>query len=218
MCTSVTIEKCSIAAAIAMALLQCPLANAEEAAGAASADAERKGEEKSLESVVVTAPSNAADILRNVPGVLVQASGGEGNANITARGLLQSGGAKLMQFQEDGMPVLDFGDIDFGTADTFVRADYNLEGLEVIRGGSAATLASNAPGGVFNFISKTGDVKGGNLGLSRGVDFDHTALISITASRSTSAGASMSAASTAPAKGRVPSATTPNREASSRAM
>lgn len=119
-------------------------------------------------------PSNAADILRNVPGILSQASGGEGNANVSARGLPQSGGAKLMQFQEDGLPVLEFGDINFSTADTFLRADYNVDRLEVIRGGSAATFASNAPGGVINFISKTGEVAGGAVGLSRGVDFDQT--------------------------------------------
>src|ERR1700737_3484207 len=129
-----------------------------------------------LDRIQEAAPGNAADILRDVPGIFAQASGGEGNANITARGLPISGGAKLMQFQEDGLPVLDFGDIDFATADTFVRADYNLDRLDVIRGGSAATFASNAPGGVFNFISKTGDVAGGHLGLSRGLNFDQTRL------------------------------------------
>jgi outer membrane receptor protein involved in Fe transport len=126
------------------------------------------------EDIRQSAPSNAADILRNVPGIVSQASGGEGNANVSARGLPQSGGAKLMQFQEDGLPVLEFGDINFSTADTFVRADNNLDRLEVIRGGSAATFASNAPGGVINFISKTGEVPGGSVGLSRGLDFDQT--------------------------------------------
>lgn len=121
-------------------------------------------------------PSNAADILRNVPGILAQASGGEGNANVSARGLPQSGGAKLLQFQEDGLPVLDFGDMPFATADTFVRVDFNVDRLEVIRGGSAATFASNAPGGVFNFISKTGEVAGGNVAVTRGLDFDETRL------------------------------------------
>lgn len=121
-------------------------------------------------------PDSAADILRSVPGILAQSSGGEGNANVTARGLPLSGGAKLMLFQEDGLPVLDFGDIDFATADTFVRADYTLDRVEVIRGGSAATFASNAPGGIFNFISKTGEVEGGNIGLTRGLDLDRTRL------------------------------------------
>lgn len=121
-----------------------------------------------------SAPSSAADILRNVPGVISQASGGEGNANVSVRGLPIGGGAKFVQFQEDGLPVLGFGDIDFATADTFLRADYNLDRLEVIRGGAAATFASNAPGGVFNFISKTGETKGGNVSVTRGLDFDHT--------------------------------------------
>jgi len=119
-------------------------------------------------------PTNAADILRDVPGVWAQASGGEGNANVTVRGVPISGGAKFTQFQEDGLPVLDFGDIEFATADTFVRADSSVARLEVVRGGSAATFASNAPGGVFNFISKTGEVAGGSFVLTRGVDFNRT--------------------------------------------
>lgn len=126
------------------------------------------------EQIQQSAPSSAADILRNVPGVIAQASGGEGNANVSVRGLPIGGGAKFAQFQEDGLPVLGFGDINFGTADTFLRTDYNLERLEVIRGGAAATFASNAPGGVFNFISKTGETQGGNVGVSQGLDFDHT--------------------------------------------
>ncbi|HJV67534.1 TonB-dependent receptor [Ideonella sp.] len=115
---------------------------------------------------------SASDILRSVPGILAQSSGGEGNANITARGLPLSGGAKLMLFEEDGLPVLSFGDIDFATIDTFVRADATLDRVEVIRGGSAATFVSNAPGGIFNFISKTGEAPGGSIALTSGVDFD----------------------------------------------
>lgn len=128
------------------------------------------------ERIQESSPTNAADILRDVPGIWAQASGGEGNANVTVRGLPISGGAKFTQFQEDGLPVLDFGDIEFATADTFVRADYNVARLEVVRGGGAATFASNAPGGVFNFISKTGEVAGGNFSFTRGVDFDRTRL------------------------------------------
>ncbi|TXD97310.1 hypothetical protein FUT87_05120 [Mitsuaria sp. TWR114] len=35
-----------------------------------------------------------------------------------------------------GLPVLLFGDIAFGTADQFLRADVNIDRLEVVRGGS----------------------------------------------------------------------------------
>jgi outer membrane receptor protein involved in Fe transport len=119
-----------------------------------------------------SAPSSAADILRDVPGIRAEASGGEGNANISVRGLpVASGGGKFVQFQEDGLPVLEFGDIDFATADTFVRFDDNIQRLEVVRGGSASTFASDAPGAIFNFISKTGDKAGGTLATTQGLDF-----------------------------------------------
>jgi len=127
-----------------------------------------------FEQIQQASPGNAADVLRNVPGVYAHGSGGEGNANVSVRGLPIGGGAKYTQFQEDGLPVLDFGDIDFATADTFLRTDYNLDRLEVVRGGPASTSASNAPGGVFNFISRTGETKGGNVGVTRGLDFDRT--------------------------------------------
>ena len=41
------------------------------------------------------APLSAAEVLRSVPGVRAESSGGEGNANITVRGLpLSAGGAR----------------------------------------------------------------------------------------------------------------------------
>jgi hypothetical protein len=44
------------------------------------------------------------------------------------------------QLQEDGLPVMEFGDIISASSDTFLRADLNLERVESIRGGSASTL------------------------------------------------------------------------------
>ena len=124
-------------------------------------------------AIAQSAPASAADILRNVPGIRAESSGGEGNANVAVRGLpVATGGSKYAQFQEDGLPILEFGDIDFATADTFLRADANIDRLEVVRGGSASTFTSNAPGAVFNFISKTGEVAGGSISTEQGVDFD----------------------------------------------
>ena len=113
-----------------------------------------------------------ADILRTISGIRAEASTGEGSANITIRGLpIASSGAKFLQLQEDGLPILEFGDIAFATADTFLRADLNLAAVEAIRGGSASTFASNSPGGIVNFISKTGDVEGGSVQLTSGLGF-----------------------------------------------
>lgn len=116
--------------------------------------------------------TNAAEVLRLIPGVRSESSGGESNANLTIRGLpISAGGSRYVQIQEDGLPLLQFGDIAFATPDTFLRIDSMLERLEVIRGGSASTLATNAPGGIVNFISNTGEVKGGSISLREGLDY-----------------------------------------------
>ncbi len=119
------------------------------------------------------APPSSADLIRQIPGIRAEASGGEGNANIAVRGLpVSTGGARYIQLQEDGLPVLEFGDIIFGNADNFLRADRNVARVEAVRGGSASTFASNAPGGVINFISKTGQREGGAIQGTVGVDFE----------------------------------------------
>jgi outer membrane receptor protein involved in Fe transport len=116
--------------------------------------------------------SSATELLRAVPGVRSESSGGEGNANFTIRGApISAGGSRYVQFQEDGLPVLLVGDISFATADQFFRADYFNDSIDVIRGGSASTLATNSPGGIINFQSKTGKNGGGNVGYSLGLDY-----------------------------------------------
>lgn len=123
-------------------------------------------------ALVDLAPRSSAELIRQIPGIRSESSGGEGNANIAVRGLpVASGGAKFLQLQEDGLPILEFGDITFGNADIFLRTDYNIARVEAVRGGSASTFASNSPGGVINFISKTGDREGGSFGLTAGLDY-----------------------------------------------
>ena len=121
------------------------------------------------EQILQSNPSSAAEVLRSIPGVRAEASSGDGNANITVRGVpISAGGSRYVQIQEDGLPVMLMGDFNFLTADMFTRVDFGTDGVEVVRGGGASTLASNSPGGVINFLSKTGEVKGGSIGLSYG--------------------------------------------------
>ncbi|WP_181443480.1 TonB-dependent receptor [Porphyrobacter sp. YT40] len=118
-------------------------------------------------------PPSSADLIRQIPGIRSEASGGEGNANIAVRGIpVSTGGARYIQLQEDGLPILEFGDIIFGNADNLLRADRSVARVEAVRGGSASTFASNAPGAVINFISKTGAVEGGAIQGSVGLDFE----------------------------------------------
>ena len=121
-----------------------------------------------------SAPRSTAEIFRSIPGIRSESSGGEGNSNISVRGVpISSGGSKYLQIQEDGLPVLLFGDIAFATADIFTRFDGNVARIEAIRGGSASTLSSNSPGGIINFISKTGKTEGGMVRTSFGLDYNN---------------------------------------------
>ncbi|MEJ2456598.1 MAG: TonB-dependent receptor [Novosphingobium sp.] len=123
--------------------------------------------------IAEAAPRTTAEIFRQIPGVHSESTGGDGNANIGVRGLpVASGGAKFLQLQEDGMPVMQFGDIAFGNADIFLRADQTVSSIEAVRGGSASTLASNAPGGVINFISRDGSKEGGVIMATFGLDYE----------------------------------------------
>ncbi|MRW93409.1 TonB-dependent receptor plug domain-containing protein [Duganella sp. FT80W] len=181
-----------IAAAVATAVLHMGTAAAQEATPADGLNMERvvvtgtsTASSKMKTSVSIStlegdaiknaAPLSAAEVLRSVPGVRSESSGGEGNANITVRGVpISAGGARYVQIQEDGLPVLQSGDFNFITPDSYVKIDGTLDHLEVVRGGSASTLATNAPGGIINFISKTGEEKGGHIGISRGLGYDET--------------------------------------------
>ena len=184
-----------MAAAVSLAMLHMNGAFAQQAPAPAAADGlnmERVvvtgtagGSSKMKSSVSIStmesdvimqaAPTSAADVLRSIPGVRSESSGGEGNANMTVRGLpISAGGARYVQIQEDGLPVLQSGDVAFITPDAYVRIDGALSRLEVVRGGSASTLGTNAPGGIINFITKTGEDKGGSIGLTKGLGYDST--------------------------------------------
>jgi len=125
------------------------------------------------ETIALAAPRTTAEIFRIIPGIRSESSGGEGNTNITVRGVpISSGGAKYLQLQEDGLPVLMYGDIAFATSDIFLRADNTVGRIEAIRGGSASTLSSNSPAGIINFISKNGNVAGGSVATTFGLDYN----------------------------------------------
>jgi len=118
------------------------------------------------------APRSAGELFRNIPGIRAESSGGEGNANFNVRGVpVSSGGSRYFQIQEDGLPLNLFGDTSFGNSDNFLRIDSNIGRVEAIRGGSASTQTSNGPAGIINMISKTGDVEGGSIMATYGLDY-----------------------------------------------
>ncbi|WP_435418289.1 TonB-dependent receptor [Parerythrobacter aurantius] len=123
-------------------------------------------------------PQSEAEIFRLLPGIQTPGTSGPGgNSNIAVRGLpVATGGAPFVQLQEDGLPLVLFGDIQFGNNDYWTRFDTTTATVEAVRGGSATTLASQAPGAVINYISHTGATEGGLVQLTKGVDFNDTKL------------------------------------------
>lgn len=118
------------------------------------------------------APRTTAEIFRTIPGIRAESSGGEGNSNLTVRGVpVSAGGSRYMLIQEDGLPVLQFGDIAFATQDQFTRYDSYVSRIEAVRGGSASVFASNSPAGIINFITNKGERKGGSLTQQLGLDY-----------------------------------------------
>jgi outer membrane receptor protein involved in Fe transport len=121
-------------------------------------------------------PTSDAELMRFLPGIQVPGNSGPGgNANITIRGLTTpSGGSPFLQVQEDGLPVVLNGDMSFANNDYFTHMGPIDERVEAIRGGSASTFASQAVGGVVNYISKTSKSDGGYVELEKGLNYDYT--------------------------------------------
>ncbi|MDZ7899229.1 MAG: TonB-dependent receptor [Arcicella sp.] len=99
-------------------------------------------------------PNSAADLLKNLPGVYVNSSRGEVNNEVYTRGLNFNGSFYYVSMQEDGLPVM--GVSGLVSPDGYLRADINVAKVEAVRGGTASILGPNAPGGIFNYISKEG--------------------------------------------------------------
>lgn len=102
------------------------------------------------------APTSAADLLKNVPGIYVNNARGEISNTVYSRGISansidNASGYYYVSMQEDGLPVSNAA----GT-DNYIRADITTARLEAVRGGTASIFGANAPGGIFNYISKTG--------------------------------------------------------------
>ncbi len=117
---------------------------------------------KQLERIV---PNSSADLLRNIPGVFVNSSLGETRNTVTTRGLstragynFNTSGLNYVSMQEDGLPVTNLI-FNYFTPDQFLRTDASLAKVEAVRGGTSSIVGANAPGGIFNYISKTGGDK-----------------------------------------------------------
>ena len=108
------------------------------------------------EKISQRSPQSTADMVEAIPGFHVEGSGGVGGNNVFARGIPQPGSFRFISVQEDGLPVFQAPELAFLNVDELYRVDETVSTMEAVRGGTATIFASNAPGGLINFVSKTG--------------------------------------------------------------
>ncbi len=102
-------------------------------------------------------PRSTADLLSVIPGFYVESSGGVGGNNLFPRGIPQDGSYRYVAMFEDGLPIFEAPELSFANIDILMRLDESISLMEGVRGGTGSIYASNAPGGVINFINKTGE-------------------------------------------------------------
>ena len=108
------------------------------------------------EQIQRQAPRSTVDLLKAVPGVKVENSGGQGGGeNVVIRGLPFSG-FRLMDMLEDGLPLFESNFERQLQIDELYRVDLGTTGAEIVRGGTAPIYSNNASGGVVNFLSNFG--------------------------------------------------------------
>jgi len=110
-------------------------------------------------------PISADDMLRDMPGVVVESNDGVARNEVFTRGMTIGTGSNTSGYfwttiLEDGLPVVPFKFSGFQDG-YFYRADISTSRVESVRGGSSATGVTTSVGATFNYI--TGAVKPGGV-------------------------------------------------------
>jgi iron complex outermembrane recepter protein len=115
----------------------------------------------SREDMMNNPSPGVAGLLDSVPGLFGESSGGEVNANLSARGV-KAAFMSYISLQEDGLPVMYNGFL----SETEIRHDSTFERVEVIRGGPSGIFAPNGGAAIVNFISRMPEEEEGDVTVS----------------------------------------------------
>lgn len=120
-----------------------------------------------LESDEITrfAPKSTADLLKAIPGVWVESSGGVSGANIDVRGFPGGSNAPFVTFTINGSPVYGFQSLSFLEGSTLFRVDETIRSVEGLQGGPGTVFGIGEPGLTANFNLKEGGE--GSEGLAK---------------------------------------------------
>jgi outer membrane receptor protein involved in Fe transport len=121
------------------------------------------------EQLKAAAPSSTADVLKIVPGVYAESTGGQSGANIEVRGFPSGSDSPFVSVQMNGNPIYPVPVLSFFEGSSAFRLDDTIERVEVLRGGPSTIYSSGQPGATMNFIMKKGgDTPEGSLRFTTG--------------------------------------------------
>ncbi len=121
------------------------------------------------EQLKSAAPSSTADIMKLVPGVYAEATGGQSGANIEVRGFPSGGDSPFVSVQLNGNPIFPPPTLSFFEGSSTFRLDDTIERVEVLRGGPSTVYSNGQPGATMNFIlKKGGDTPEGTVRVTTG--------------------------------------------------
>jgi outer membrane receptor protein involved in Fe transport len=123
----------------------------------------------SLEEIRDVNPSSSADLLKIVPGIWAESSGGESGANIELSGFPGGGDAPYVTYQLNGSPVFPVPTLSFMENSSLFRLDESIERAEVLQGGPGVVFSNGQMGATANFILRQGTATPrGDLGITWG--------------------------------------------------
>lgn len=113
------------------------------------------------------APHSTADMLKAVPGLWVESSGGEAGANVYVSGFPGAGDAHFVNTELDGMPLYGAYGLSFMSSPDLFRIDDSVERMEVVQNGPNDIFGAGRPGATVNFIQKDGTQTPNGSGVIR---------------------------------------------------
>jgi outer membrane receptor protein involved in Fe transport len=126
----------------------------------------------SSDAIQRAAPNSTADLLRTIPGVSAESSGGQNGANIFVRGYPSGGDAQFVTFQLGGVPIFPPPTLSFLENSQLIRLDETVERVEAVRGGTGSLFSNGQPGLTVNVVPRQGGSEFHGLAKLSYTDFD----------------------------------------------
>lgn len=144
-------------AAVAQEIQQVVVTGTASASGTRKIDTSFSITTANEEQLKSASPSSTADVLKLVPGVYAESTGGQSGANVEVRGFPSGSDSPFVSVQLNGNPIYPVPVLSFFEGTSAFRLDDTIERVEVLRGGPSTIYSVGQPGATMNFILKKGD-------------------------------------------------------------